>query len=227
MTSEARKIPYAEFRSIVQIELSGNANRAHQEVLRRPEYAVRWLRMLTTIWTAVERQNAAANASIQAHPGRRAQSGPAAHDFRKAKRKHDAEHARREWVLTNLADRIAEAKDIICEQDAVSAEALERLATRLLRCDDLLKKGEVDGARNVLRATLSSIHSIATISVDDAIEPEQDTGPPPLHSQSPALQSDPTNQHPASAEWTSHRGGPIVSTPGATVETETRGGTHD
>ncbi|BBX30389.1 hypothetical protein GCM10009632_57060 [Mycolicibacterium alvei] len=111
---------------------------------------------------AVEQQTAAAKAFLNAHPGRRAVSGELARDYLRARRAYEVGHARREHVLMHIADRMAEAKDIITEQDKITARGLELLASRLIRCDRLLGQGEIDGARQALWAAMDSVGCIAS-----------------------------------------------------------------
>lgn len=140
--SSAPKLSYQEFRDIAKLELSGVACIAHQELVRRPENAVRWLRVLNSILQAVQHQNAAAKSHLHAHPGRLLSGGgELKREYHLAFRKYEHARARREEVLKHIADRVAEAKDIIIEQDAISAQALERLARRLLRCDTAVGPG--------------------------------------------------------------------------------------
>ncbi|MDA0252548.1 MAG: hypothetical protein O2892_15355 [Actinomycetota bacterium] len=156
------KLPWSVFRDIAKLELSGNANREHQELLRRPENAVRWLRVLMVIHRSIVAQNAAANAYLKAHtsPNRR---GP---QWMKIRQTYETQRGRREWVLAQVADRVAEAKDIIIEQDAISAEALETLATQILVCDRQLAAGKVPEARNTLRRMMDCLGSIATLAAE-------------------------------------------------------------
>lgn len=161
VTSSEPQLKWHEFRDIAKLELSGNACRAHQELVRRPENAVRWLRVLRTTMQAVEQQTAAAKSFLHAHPGRQAVSGELAREYRKARRAYEVGHARREHVLMHIADRIAEAKDIITEQDAITARALELMASRLMKCDSLLGQGEIALARQMLRTAMDSLGCIS------------------------------------------------------------------
>lgn len=156
-------IPYREFRELVKLDLTGNADPRIEALVRRPEYAVRWWRILDMIRKSIERQNAAAKMNLDAHPHRTTYGGVGAAQWQQSLTSYHKERAKREWVLITIVDRMAEAREAITEQDGITAKSLEALTSALIRCDDLLAQGHATAARQALGRALDSLHAIANL----------------------------------------------------------------
>lgn len=159
----APKIPYREFRDLVKLDLTGNADPRIEALVRRPEYAVRWWRILDMTRKSIERQNAAAKMYLDAHPHRNTRGGVGAAQYQQSLTEYHKERANREWVLMTIVDRMAEARETVTEQDGITAKSLEALTSALIRCDNLLTQGQATAAQQALRRALDSLHTIASL----------------------------------------------------------------